>query len=502
MSAWGLNRQDGLRTLVALALGALSGLCIWLALPPYGIWPLAWVGWMPVLLAQYRIVPRRFSMLPPSLATYIWLKGYFSPVFGGSGLFMAYLAEIILVISLLTEGGNRKFNERTGYRWFILQGALGWSGVEMIRLNIPIAGTWGFLAYAHFRTPWLLQPLSVVGIVGMGFLMMLVNFALAQLAIEVWDRRFGSGEAPTPSPQATRRWLRALGGALALWVIVSLALYVMPVGETSVRAAAIHTYPQPIAVYATEPEALPDLYAGMVERSRAAAQAGAQIVLWPEVSLLYDPQVEDPLALSALAQETGIYLGVGYGIIKEHRVWRNEATVIDPQGRFLGVFGKDHPVVFAGEMSTTRGTYPVYDTAHGRLATIICYDLDYTDTAQRMVRQGAQLLLIPSNDWAGIARLHYVHAMYRAIENRVAVVKADAGYDSAVIDPRGRIVAALVTPEGRADQLVADVSLGSGRGTLVSYLGEWIGWLCLAGFIAFALGGGWLEKHYAAAPRA
>jgi apolipoprotein N-acyltransferase len=35
-------------------------------------------------------------------------------------------------------------------------------------------------------------------------------------------------------------------------------------------------------------------------------------------------------------------------------LFRNEATVIDPQGQFLGVFGKDHPVVFGGETSPAR----------------------------------------------------------------------------------------------------------------------------------------------------
>ncbi len=487
-----MTRDTWGRLGVGLALAVVSGVSIWLALPPYGLWPLAWVGWVPVLLAQYRVVPRKLSMLPPAVATYVWIKLYFTPVFGGSGLFMAYLAEIVFVISLLTEG-NRTFNERTGYRWFVLQGALGWSGVEMIRLLVPIAGTWGFIAYAHFRMPWLLQPLSLVGIVGMGFLMLLVNFALAQAALGLWDRRFGAGDAPTPSLQATRRWLSGLGAVLVVWVAVSLALFVQPLGQT-VRVAAIQTFPQPIVVYSTQPDALPDLHAQMSAQTRAAAQQGARVIVWPEGSLFHDPQEEARPDLSALAQETGSYLAVGYVIPKDGRVWRNEATLLDPQGHFLGVFGKDHPVVFAGEISVTRGTYPTYETSLGRLATIICYDLDYTDTAQKMARQRTQVLLIPSNDWSGIARLHYVHAMYRAIENRMAVVKADAGYDSAIIDPHGRILASAITPEGHMTTVMADVPLGSGRGTLFSHLWEWMGWLCLAGFIFFAVAGDRLQK--------
>jgi apolipoprotein N-acyltransferase len=29
----------------------------------------------------------------------------------------------------------------------------------------------------------------------------------------------------------------------------------------------------------------------------------------------------------------------------------------------------------------------------------ICCDLDFTDTARKLARQGAQLIAVPSNDW-------------------------------------------------------------------------------------------------------
>jgi apolipoprotein N-acyltransferase len=175
--------------------------------------------------------------------------------------------------------------------------------------------------------------------------------------------------------------------------------------------------------------------------------------------------------------------------------FRNEATVINPQGEFLGIFGKDHPVLFGGETSLSRGTYPVYDTAIGKLATIICYDMDYTDTARKMARQGAQLIAVPSNDWGSISHKHYSHVVFRAIENRIAMAKADGGFDSAIIDPYGRILALAAYPQGGEATLVADVKLGSGKGTLSSRLGDWMGWVGLAGMIFFTFGSGWLEKN-------
>jgi apolipoprotein N-acyltransferase len=210
--------------------------------------------------------------------------------------------------------------------------------------------------------------------------------------------------------------------------------------------------------------------------------------------MLFDPQVDDRLGLADLEVETNSNLAVGYVVNLVDGTFRNEATVIDPAGEFLGVFGKDHPVVFGGETSPTRGTYPVYQTPIGTLGTIICYDLDYTDTARKLAAQGAQLIGVPSNDWGGIADKHYTHVVFRAIENRVAMVKADGGYDSAIVDPYGRINALAVSPEGGGATLVADVLLGSGNGTINTRLGDWVGWLGIAGMVFFGFGGGFLVK--------
>jgi len=489
------------RVLIGLALSVISGLAFLWAFPPYGLWPLAWFGWVPVLVAQYRVVPSKLSRVPPAVATFVWLQGYLGPVFGGSGLFMEYLPLAIFFIVLLTEGGSRTFNERTRYRWFVLQGAVASAGNEMIRLFIPIAGSWAFIAYTQYKLTWLIQPVSVFGIIGMGFLIIVVNYALTQGAMWLFDQRAPGqwqldADTPPMDRQHMQRWLVGAGAALAIWAVLSLVLFRTP-GTSTVRVAAIQPDTSPIiSANQGEDKLVAQLHARMVEQTREAAQQGAKFIVWPEGVLQYDPQVNDPLELSDLAQELGVYLAVGYVVASSEGVFRNEATVIDPSGEFLGVFGKDHPVTFAGETSPTRGTYPVYDTELGKLATIICYDQDYTDTTQRMARQGAQLVAVPSNDWAGIAEKHYVHTVFRAAENRVAMVKSDGGgFNSAIIDPYGRILALAVDSEGSEATLVSDVALGSGKGTLTSRLGDWFGWLSLAGLVFFIFGESWLVKR-------
>ncbi len=486
-----------LRIVIGLGLSVISGMAFLLAFPPYGVWFLAWIGWVPVLVAQYRVMPSKLSRIPPALATFVWLQGYLGPVFGGSGLFMEYLPLAIFFISLLTEGGSRKFNEQTNYRWFVLQGSITAAAIEMIRLFIPIAGSWAFVAYTHYAHPWIIQPVSIFGIIGMGFLIILVNYALTQGALWLFDQRWHLDEdTPPMEKRSMQRWLIGIGAALGAWVVLSLLMFRTPTTPTA-RVAAIQ--PDTAAIILAnqgKTEQVAQLHTRMVEQSREAAAQGAQFLVWPEGVLQYDPQVNDPLGLADLAQDLGVYIAVGYVVNVSDDVFRNEATIIDPSGNFLGVFGKDHPVVFAGETSPTRGTYPVYDTALAKLATIICYDQDYTDTTQRMARQGAQLVAVPSNDWSGIADKHYVHTVFRAAENRVAMVKSDGGgYDSAIVDPYGRILALAVDPEGSEATLVSDVPLGTGKGTLTTHLGDWFGWLSLGGLACFTFGQSWLVKR-------
>jgi len=171
--------------------------------------------------------------------------------------------------------------------------------------------------------------------------------------------------------------------------------------------------------------------------------------------------------------------------VKTDQGLRNEVTVLTPKGEFLGVYGKDHPVAFSGETSLTRGTYPTYDTPLGRLGTIICYDLDFTDTARKVAHNGAQIIAVPSFDWPEIAAKHYSHVVFRAVENRVTMVKADVAFDSAIVDPYGRILARAVTLEGEQAVLVADVPLGTANAPAIR-LGDWVGWLCVVGMVILA----------------
>lgn len=383
--------SNALRFIVRVLLSVFSGLVFMLAFPPYEIWFLAFIGWIPLQIAQFRVLPKRVSSIAPAIALFVWLQGYLGPIFAPIGTFMVWLPLAIALLALLADAGLRRFHHNTGYRWFIPSGVVSWAGIEMIRLFIPIAGSGAFIAYPLFRQTWLIQPVSIFGIIGLGALIILVNLSLSMLILSLLDQRWKFDENEFVIPvRFAKRWAAAGMGVLFVWTGLSLILYSRPLSTPAVAVAAIQPWDSEIIDSNQDYiEKIHQLRSRMVEQSLEASNRGARLIVWPKGSLTVDPQVDpSQVDFGSLAQETGAYMATGYVVAMEDG-FRNEATVVDPQGEFLGIFGKDHPVTFAGETSISRGTYPVYDTLIGKVATIICYDLDYTDTTRKMVKQGA-----------------------------------------------------------------------------------------------------------------
>jgi len=118
-----IETESSLKRIVfGLILAVAGGLAFVLAFPPYEIWPLVLVGFVPVLVAQHRIMPPKLSSLATAVAIAIWLQGYLGPVFAPVGTFMVWLPLIAFALSFLTDRDQRIFHNITRYRWFVISG--------------------------------------------------------------------------------------------------------------------------------------------------------------------------------------------------------------------------------------------------------------------------------------------------------------------------------------------------------------------------------------------
>jgi len=484
-----LTKNQTRQIILGMALSLATTAMLILAFPPTNIWPFAFFCLVPMLVAQYHILPRRWTFLAPTLGTALWVFWLVTMLFGfkKETWFILMVPVLVVFLNYLTTRGTCQFHERSKYRYFVLHGMADWVGFEMIRSFIPLVHMHGFIGHTLHTQPWLIQPVSVFSIYGLDLVIILVNFALAQGVLVLLDRKWTWADVPPVNPRQARAWLVGAGATLAVWIAISLIILAgAPKDPATVRVAAVQSgVTAPAHWPADQPQ--DRFLTPLFEQTRLAGQQGAKLVVWSELAVGFDPQKEHTGELRALAAETGSTLVIGYGVAKEGEVSRNAAVPLTPSGEFLANYGKSHPA--PGEIwDPDAGKYPVYTLPSlGVWGTIICHDANFTAPARILTRKGAQLLAVPTFETyiPGFERIFYIQMVFRSVENRIATVKADSAFSSAIIDPYGRILELKSgAPDGEAFALVADVPVVE-SGTLYTRLGDWMGWISLAGYAFF-----------------
>ncbi len=518
------------RFVIGLGLSILSGILLYLSFPPFDLGYLAWIAFVPVIVAQFIFANTDGQgKLFPALAWAILMGIILLETFplgylrGDPVGFLPLLGVLIvggLIFLLGIPNGTVGFHRRTGYRFFLLFPTVGWVGFEYLRHKAQLGHLWGMLYITQHNNLPLIQLASLGGVWLVSFIVILANYALG-LAIITYTPSLSQVPSPTSGGGPGRGPGEGRGEGEGPHVKIPLAVAAavvllahglgfallgsQPAMESSLlRVAAVQVggdlgdFPEVYRLWWRRD------WSGMARAvlddleplTREAAAQGAKLVVWPEASLWLDPQEHPPTKarLVRLVQETGIYLVSAYFILPDegNLGWwlgfvpgmRNEATLISPDGQFLGVYGQDHPIPFTGEAFITERTYPTYQTPFGTLATIICYDNVFTDTTRKLVRKGAQLVAHTTHDFQPMVVYDPLHDVFRAAENRVSIVKADWRYGSAIIDPYGRVLAASPTDRRAKMVLIADVPLPSPSGTFYTRTGDWFGLLCFLGMVA------------------
>lgn len=208
-------------------------------------------------------------------------------------------------------------------------------------------------------------------------------------------------------------------------------------GPSRVRIAAIQYLLRPISRF--------EEFATQVEFFvRSARDYQSHFVLFPEyftmqlLSYLREPAPARAVRLLAqltpeyetlfkrLAAETGLYIVAGtHPIIQEGELF-NAAHLFTPNGRIFRQ-KKVHLTSIEKniyQMSRGHGFY-VYHTDFGRIALLVCYDVEFPEAARVLAEGGTQILFVPSctDERQGFCRVRYC-AQARAIENQIYVAMA------------------------------------------------------------------------------
>jgi apolipoprotein N-acyltransferase len=465
-----------------------TGVLLAAALPPWGWWPLAFLGivFLDRLVAdQPRAIRFRRGWLVgvglyvPSL---LWMQEMTLPGYLiASVAYAALLGLATWVVPASAPG-----------RWLALPGAVALT--ELVRWTWPFGG----VPLSNLAVGQVSGPLAPVLRVG-GALLLVEVTVVAGLAL---------------AAAGQRRWRAAGVGAgivaLAL-VVAALAPRARPVGEIDV-ALVQGGGPQGTRAVDTDERVVFERHLEASELIRTPVD----LVLWPEDVVDVERPVEsnregEELADLARELDAPIIAGVVEGVDRER--FRNASVVVEADGELGDRYDKVHRVPFgeyvplrsfvepfAGDSLTRReaivGDGPAQlDTPAGRMAVAISWEIFFGDRVREGVGNGAEVVLNPTNGSSFTGTLvqtqQIASSRMRAIENdRWVVQVAPTGF-SAAIGPDGTVHDRTPISE----QAVIQRSIGQREGsTLYTRLGLLPAWLVAL----VSLVSGWLVSRRAA----
>jgi len=196
------------------------------------------------------------------------------------------------------------------------------------------------------------------------------------------------------------------------------------------------------------------------EQAIAGAAAATQLLVLPELFLSGFPTRRDVAALAepidgpgysavrAAARRRGIAVAIGGTEVDVGRYY-NTTVLIGADGDLLLRYRKTH--LFGAEQGVfAPGDELVTTLWQGlRVGLLICYDIEFPETARALAQLGAQLLVVTNGNMDPYGPVHRTCIAARALENQAYAVMANrvgTGRDfvfaggSALVDPMGGFV--------------------------------------------------------------
>ena len=459
----------------ALMMGALPSL----AFPEPGLWPLAYVGLVPLLLI-IRAAPSRREA-----AVQAWI--------GGTGFLFAthhwllpnvtvFLPVVALVVGALWIpwgwAAHRLLAARPdagGAVAAVVVLAGGWVVIEVIRAWEHLGGPFGLLGATQWRNIPMLSAASLGGVWLVGYVIVGINVAIAAAI--------------------SRRRLRARAAALGVAVLLATPgpLYHLlgpdPAGDRTARIAVVQpgVLPGPVVRF-ERGEAL----------TRAVTGEDLDLVVWGESSVGFDLDARPDLLarLQEMARSAGADVLVNVdaestrgGIYKssvaigaEGEKARYDKMRLVPFGEYIPLrpaLGWVSGLTEAAQVDRSRGrSLRLFTTSGFDFGTLVCFESAFPDLGRTLALMGAELIVVQSatstfqESWA--PETHASLAAVRAVETGRPVLHATLTGVSAAFDAGGERKLWMGT--GRTGAQVISLPLAS-RETPYLLLGDWVVWL-------------------------
>ena len=479
-----------------LLLPTLSGVLYFLSWIGFGIWPLAFLCFVPLLWSLRDATPRQALWLGAwmgfvtHLGGYTWIM-YVLQVFAYAPLPLAFLGYLLVCAV-------------QGFLFGVMSFALvfigrrtRWPAAALLPLVLVATEFVYPLLFQSYTGVALMPVLPLVQIADLGgpllmsALQAVVNGALFD-AIEAWraGRRAPIGAMAVSLisilGSAGYGWLRMVRVERAEQAApkISAGLAQPNVGETEL-------HDNPMASVRTLQDETAELHA-----------RGAELVVWPEVGYNVRPIKPGDTDGRAILGPIPVAAIAGAIRIEDRQIF-NSALMVDERGRVGDHYDKIQLLAFgeyipggewfpqlykwsplATHLTRGRTTAPLH-WKEWRFATFICYE----DILPGIVRaimadhgdgRAHAMVNLTNDSWYGAGHeqeQHLVLAAVRSIEHRRWLLRATSTGISAFVDANGRVRQRI--ERNQRGVALADVPMLQGT-TPYAVLGDWPGWVALA----------------------
>jgi apolipoprotein N-acyltransferase len=492
---------DSLKRKLPWLAAVLGGVFIFLGYVGFDQFYLEWICLVPVLWAIREQRPRR-AFLIGWLAGIVGHTGGFYWVilmfqqFAGAPWPVAALGLLLLaaangIVVAVWAWATRFITRDTG--WSVVWVApVVWTAVEKFWPEIfP-----NYMGASQYRLPLLTQIADLTGILGVSFLVVLINSVIYASGMEwIQQRRLPWRQVSTVV--AVLALVLVYGGVrVRQWDQAARQAEKLTVGLVQTNRGAADLHMDQLSILREHQEMSREL----------AASKSPDLIVWPEGVCSLGLSSKENLLKGTLPVNPGTPMLLGTCLLQqsEGQALRasNTALLTDASGRILGSydktvlvpfgeyipFGDMFPILYSWSPYSSRflpgtSTEPLPLGKH-LLSVSICYE-DIFPTHIRKLMQGGRAGRIPdamfnlTNDsWYGKSTEpmeHLALASFRSIEHRRSLVRVTNTGVSAFVDPVGRIVSR--TGIWTREVLVDRIPLLKGE-TVYARTGDWIGWLC------------------------
>lgn len=405
----------------------------------------AWCGFVPLFAAlQNKSLHQSFKtgylcgIIFWSLTVY-WLVHV---TFIGQAVLILYLAVYFGIFGVIIYF-SRYFSSGA----CLIFVASSWVLLEYIRSYLFTGFPWALISLSQYKNLPVIQIADITGSWGVSFLVVLVNTAL-YLA---WRKRLKAKSFFT----------------VALILFLSLVYGFVKLSNRPNSLSGLKTTKVSV-IQGNIPQDLKwDKHAvNFIQNNYQELTVGASgddpdLIIWPEASV---PGVggQDDIIFSrvfSLAQKLNVSLLVG-AVTYSQGNYFNSALFIDRSGQLVNSYSKLHLVPF-GEYVPFKSIFPFLETiapigdirpgrdytifelysALADFGVLICFEDLFPELSREFVKRGASFLVNITNDaWykeGSAPYQHFAASVFRAVENRVTLVRCANTGLSGFIDPFG-----------------------------------------------------------------